>query len=335
MIIPGPVTSGFSEHPGLNRGKCRFDRIYSGRLGTKFLAMYYRRHTLLALLEHVGNRVNKIRFQKLLFLFSQRQEIPTYHFLPCKYGCYSFQAAQDAEVLADRYHMLAVSDHHYSLDAEGKKGNFLATLTQNDRTQIEFVLQTHRNQSNRDLIREVYREYPSYAVNSELLDHPYYKDLRASIEQEKLKASTKSPVLYTIGYEGLCIEQFIFRLIEHGVEMLVDVRCNPLSRKYGFSKNQLNDIVDKCGIRYLHIPTLGIKGSERRNLKSRADYDRLFHKYRSSLPLKEDELNRFQDILREYPRTALTCFEKEHTWCHRDVLAEAIHEKYRVQVEHL
>ena len=78
--------------------------------------LYYRRRILLAILAHAGGRVEKIRLQKLLFLFTRQQEKPAYHFLPYKFGCYSFQAANDARILAARYDMLADDKNHYSLN---------------------------------------------------------------------------------------------------------------------------------------------------------------------------------------------------------------------------
>lgn len=297
--------------------------------------MIYRRRVLLAVLERAHGRLNKMRFQKLLFLLTRHQREPAYHFLPCRFGSYSFQAARDARVLADHYRLLEIDDHHYRLCGRNMKGSFLASLSGEDGEQLEHVFQTYGNMRNDDLIYKLYEQYPDCAINSELLSRPYYAALQAMVEKEKPRSDTGRPTLYTIGYEGLCIEQYVSRLIEKNVSILVDVRRNPLSRKYGFSKGHLIRITGECGIEYLHIPALGIEGSERRNLKSRSDYDRLFKSYRRSLPQKEDELSRFRDILRDHPRAALTCFEKEHAWCHRDVLAEALQERHSVRVEHL
>ena len=40
------------------------------------------------------------------------------------------------------------------------------------------------------------------------------------------EAGDDRPTLYTIGYEGLCVEQYVSRLREAKVSMLVDVRHN-------------------------------------------------------------------------------------------------------------
>lgn len=238
-------------------------------------------------------------------------------------------------MLADYHGLLEIGDYDYWLLKEGMKGGFLASLSEEDSEGLENVFLAYGNKRNSDLIYEIYEQYPGYAINSELLARPRYAALRAAVEKERQKPEADHPTLYTIGYEGLCIEQYVSRLIEKSVSMLVDVRRNPLSRKYGFSKSHLIRITGECGIEYQHIPALGIEGSERRNLKSRGDYDRLFDRYRKSLPHKEVELNRLQDIFEDHPRIALTCFEKDHTWCHRNALAEAVQERHSVRVEHL
>ena len=41
-------------------------------------------------------------------------------------------------------------------------------------------------------------------------------------------------------------------LIREDVKLLCDVRKNPLSMKFGFSKNQLKGILEGVGIEYIH-----------------------------------------------------------------------------------
>jgi uncharacterized protein (DUF488 family) len=43
----------------------------------------------------------------------------------------------------------------------------------------------------------------------------------------------------TIGYEGSTIDDFVVALLHVSIDVLIDVRDLPLSRKKGFSKNQL------------------------------------------------------------------------------------------------
>jgi len=54
--------------------------------------------------------------------------------------------------------------------------------------------------------------------------------------------------VFTIGYEGLDIDAFMSLLAEHGIDTVVDVRELPLSRKPGFSKKALANILNISGL---------------------------------------------------------------------------------------
>ena len=107
--------------------------------------------------------------------------------------------------------------------------------------------------------------------------------------------------------------------------LLCDVRRNPLSRKYGFSKKTLGKACEGVGIRYEHLPELGIDSEERCELVTQADYDALFAEYeRKSLPKQTEALARIRGWIKEGERVALTCFELLPHQCHRHCVAEAL-----------
>lgn len=54
--------------------------------------MFYRRKIILSLIQLFEGELEKIRFQKLLFLYSKRKKDAEYDFIPYKYGCYSYSA---------------------------------------------------------------------------------------------------------------------------------------------------------------------------------------------------------------------------------------------------
>ena len=54
------------------------------------------------------------------------------------------------------------------------------------------------------------------------------------------------------------MEAYLNLLSVDGVTVLCDVRRNPLSRKYGCSKRALESGCTAVGIRYAHLPQLGI-----------------------------------------------------------------------------
>ncbi len=146
------------------------------------------------------------------------------------------------------------------------------------------------------------------------------------------------PPLFTIGYEGISLEEYLNRLIRNNVKVLVDVRNNPLSMKYGFSKSQLKRFCENLGLLYVHLPEVGIQSEQRQQLKDQIDYDKLFEVYRKNnltktIPAQTEILL----LLQEHKRIALTCFEANICQCHRKHLAEAIEKLpgFKYTVKHI
>ena len=104
-----------------------------------------------------------------------------------------------------------------------------------------------------------------------------------------------------------------------------DVRKNAFSQKYGFSKSQLKTACEGVGIRYIHIPQLGIDSELRQELKTQDDYDRLFDQYEATtLKNNLEALLYLKSILESEKRVAVTCFEKNPAQCHRSRVANAL-----------
>ena len=96
---------------------------------------------------------------------------------------------------------------------------------------------------------------------------------------EALRPEANQPRLFTIGYEGQSLEQFLNKLIRQSVAVLCDVRRNPVSMKFGFSKRQLQHACDGTGLGYVHMPELGISSHRRKHLESPSDFQALFRDY--------------------------------------------------------
>ena len=136
-----------------------------------------------------------------------------------------------------------------------------------------------------------------------------------------------SMILFTIGYEGKDIEEYVQVLEENMVKVVVDVRRNPISRKYGFSKTRMREMLASEGIDYMHLPKLGIESVRRRSLKTRADYNALFLWYENEVLDKEEvALGEIIELISLDKRVALTCFEADPTFCHRSKISEKISE---------
>jgi len=281
--------------------------------------MYYRRKLLLSLLEVFNNQLDKLRLQKLLFLVTTQQEKPDYHFVPYKYGCYSFQSNADLMTLT-KYNQVQLNDKTWF---KTDKESYLFSLKEKDRHVIYNVKKNYGGMQTGTLVEYTYKKFPYFAINSawakeKLSEEEYSRVLDA-------KPSSNEIMLFTIGYEGLSLEEYINKLIVNDIKVLCDVRKNPLSMKYGFSKVQLETACVGVGIEYRHIPEFGINSDKRQSLNSQEDYDRLFATYRAEiLPGTIELQNGLLELLKKKERIALTCFEANINQCHRKHLAEAI-----------
>ena len=109
----------------------------------------------------------------------------------------------------------------------------------------------------------------------------------------------------------------------NNVNILIDVRKNPFSRKHGFSQNDLRAYTEKVGIEYYHLPELGITSHLRKDLSGKQSYEKLFEYYASTiLPAQGPALDKIKQLLLKYRRVALTCFEADPHMCHRHKITE-------------
>ena len=133
------------------------------------------------------------------------------------------------------------------------------------------------------------------------------------------KSSEKA--LLTIGYEGLDLDHFLKFLVANSVDVLVDVREIPISRKKGFSKTALSEALAEEGILYEHLKALGSPSPIRKQLKEDWDYEAFFSAYEDYLDEQKEALKELRRIVEAHDRVCLMCFEKLHKECHRSSLA--------------
>lgn len=131
--------------------------------------------------------------------------------------------------------------------------------------------------------------------------------------------------LFTIGYEGLIIKDFVQRLLRWKVNVVVDVRLNPVSRKPFFSKTALIRELASNGIDYTHFKELGTPQSLRTALMSTGDYPKFMLEYRKYAAIKVGVLNNLLSLVKS-KRTVLMCLEKDPEKCHRSVIAMMVKE---------
>ncbi len=293
--------------------------------------MFHRRKILLRLLEACGGELNNTDMEKLLFLCCAEQGVNHYDFFPYKFGCFSFLSYQDKRVLTQQGYL--ENTDRFKLKRSLRKT--VALKTEEQEQVREFARRTKHLRGDA-LVRHVYVHYPHVAIRSEIkekiLSHSELAEVR------KHSPTNSEVCLMTIGYEGLTIDAYINKLIEQNVALVVDVRRNPISMKYGFSKTRFQNYLKSAGITYEHIPELGIASSERKNLKTESDYRALFQKYAATaLPNRGKELQRISELVRQYRRIALTCFEAEPTSCHRHKITERLAQEkgWTISINHI
>ena len=130
--------------------------------------------------------------------------------------------------------------------------------------------------------------------------------------------------IFTIGYEGATMDEFLAALKKAGVERVIDVRALPLSRRPGFSKTPLRLALEEAGIEYVHLKALGTP-SEGRTAARAGRHEDMERVYAGQLELPEAIAQGAQmlDLAAEKP-SALLCMERGPAHCHRTLLLRAV-----------
>lgn len=249
------------------------------------------------------NKISKIKLVKLMFLVSEK--VSFYNFVPYNYGPFSFELYHDLSHLE--------KEGYISMDEES-----VALINRNipplDR-KSGFILKEYfrkfLNYDDSQILGYTYSKYPEYTIFS-------LYDKRMNYERD-------SSGIVTLGYEGKSIDYFLYELILNNVGMVLDVRRNAYSMKFGFFKSTLMNYLEKLGIGYIHMPELGIPSAQRKNLDTYLDYKALFADYEKELDGKTVHLERIKELGKE-KKVALMCFEKDAKCCHRGVIAERLRE---------
>jgi len=282
--------------------------------------IFKRQRRLLELLAAIGSSAGNLDFQKLLLLYCHEPEGEgTYDFVPYKYGAFSFTSYADRRKLVERG-LLRDDEQRWQLTTAGRE---LAEESP-DGHLLDFARRYRRLRGD-VLVAETYRRFPYYAIRSEMAARVLADDPAALARIDDARPKSSNAALCTIGYEGRTLESYLNVLLETGVTLLCDVRRNPISRKYGFSKKTLSKSCDGVGIRYEHLPDLGIAASDRKALVTQADYEALFAAYeRDTIPHQGKAVARIRDWIGDGEHVALTCYERQPRQCHRRCVAEAV-----------
>lgn len=293
--------------------------------------MFYRRKIILSLLQAFNGEIEKIKLQKLIFLTSERQMNSDYQFVPYKFGCYSFSLKADLVTMVKK-DIITETLTSYILSS---KIDYFKGLKEYDKAVIRDIKNYYGNMSSNALMKHTYIHYPYWATKSTVV-----ADVLNELEYKKVVSAIKEntgTTLYTIGYEGSSLEEYLNKLITNDIKILIDVRNNPLSMKFGFSKTLLKKYCESLGIEYRHFPEVGIKSNQRQELNAQSDYDKLFVEYKNELPHYLSTQITILELLEKSKRIALTCFEADICQCHRKPLAESIKSlpNFKYELKHI
>ena len=146
---------------------------------------------------------------------------------------------------------------------------------------------------------------------------------------------TQHHKLATIGYEAADLSDFIATLQAAEISRLIDVRQLPISRRRGFAKTALSTALAASGIDYVHLRGLG-DPKEGREAARAGDYARFRTVFGCHMKTKaaQDALTAAIHLV-EDGGACLMCYERDHTSCHRSIVADTISSSVTVTIRHL
>lgn len=153
---------------------------------------------------------------------------------------------------------------------------------------------------------------------------------KQQVENKAIWNDSRSPEeadFFTLGYTGRSIEEILDLLVANRVRTLADIRQNPVSMyRPELSKTNLKRIVEQHGLRYVHLPELGVP----RDIRAKAIQTGTRHviwdwydRYVVEAYLRN--LHQFLNSV-EHP-VALMCVEIDPRECHRHRLFLALEQK--------
>ncbi len=293
--------------------------------------IYHRQKLLMYMLQSVTDGLSKIDLHKLMLLYMKDMNLDYYDFVPYKFGGFSFVLANDLRILEKQGWI--VEDTKEVRPKTGTPCRQWDSTSKVRRNVTQWMRQNVERGDN--LIRKTYLMHPYYALNSVMKDRLLNADELSTVLSTIEETKNNGVVVYTIGYEGLHLETWLNKLIQNRVSVLCDVRSNPISRKFGFSKSMLQSILPKLNIEYRKFPELGVTTTRRKSLNSKTQYKILFDEYKRDLQSKKHSLDMLVRVVKSKRRVALNCFEAEHRECHRHCISDVLKNNHGFRIVHL
>ncbi|KYH37050.1 MAG: hypothetical protein AYL29_009750 [Candidatus Bathyarchaeota archaeon B24] len=120
--------------------------------------------------------------------------------------------------------------------------------------------------------------------------------------------------MWCIGYSGRSIEEFLEKLRENRIELVVDIRRFPVSKFEAYRRDRLAEILAKKGIAYLWLGDLlgGYRTGGFENYMKTDDFKRGLKRLIEEAAIR---------------RTCIMCLERKQRYCHRRFIAKALEEE--------
>jgi hypothetical protein len=283
--------------------------------------MLHREKVLMALMEAAGGAASRAQLLQWAFLLSH--ECPSgggsafYDFLGYGAGPYSFCLCREIGTLTDGRFIEETAEAVWKLLPRGRKA--AEETDPHVWKDIRALLRDHRRTAESADGCGRYRS-PSTRNGRRRADAP---------------ATRVAGAVNSAGYEGLSVDGFLNGLLVAGIERLIDVRNNPVSRRFGFHRSTLDRLCGLLGIEYYHFPDLGIPPALRRDLTTEQDYENLFEAYeRDVLDSRPPSFGTVAGLAAGKP-SALVCVETDPRRCHRSRLADRLAKATGMPVNHL
>ena len=137
------------------------------------------------------------------------------------------------------------------------------------------------------------------------------------------------PVIYTIGYGGRTLDEFLRLLNEFSVQAVADVRrWNSPRRRQEFSGENLEEELGRVGVKYYWFPRLGGYRKFGVDVEDRgiagcfeSEGFRAYATYITTRSEAQEDLEKLERIARSMA-TAIMCCERLPWRCHRKILAD-------------
>ena len=130
--------------------------------------------------------------------------------------------------------------------------------------------------------------------------------------------------VWTVGHSTRSEEEFAQILLAHGIQVLVDVRSFPGSRRYPqFNRAALAESLQQVGIEYKHEPRLGGRRTPRKDSHNTAWKNASFRAYADHMESEEFRKG-VEDLLELASNARVTVMCAEALWwrCHRRLISD-------------